>query len=86
MNTGSARRPSPANTEYALAMSSGVTPLVPSTADGNGSRWVVTIPSRRASSTAAWGPTSIMSCAYTVFTDSTVASVRFMRPPSPLPS
>ena len=62
-------------------MSRAVTSLVPSTADGYASNGDAT-PMRRATDTAYAGPTSRMSCAYTVLTECTVASTRFIVPPA----
>jgi len=64
-------------------MSTAVTSFVPSTADGTALN-VLRMPSSAALSIAALGPTSIISWAYTVFTEWTVASTRLVRPSASL--
>ena len=77
--TMSGRCPRAANVEYARAISSGVTPNVPSVIEQTGWSGLV-IPASRAACRAAWGPTFVTICANTVLTESSVARITLIRP------
>ena len=86
--TGSACLPPVASVPYALAISSVFASFEPRTADMYGKSGVFgvetfgqhRIPIRSAVSTTAWGVSRSISCAYTVFTEYTVAERRLIVP------